>query len=108
MIIELEGGNGDLVDVVRFVQRSVWGAVNAAANGEVDVSELEHLGLRLGGVGEGVFGWAEQPGEVDDAEVPHNLVVDPPLQVSDIEDEIELAEDGDVGRVGAILGVIFL
>ena len=33
LVIELEGGNGDLVDAVWFIQSSVRGAVNAAVNG---------------------------------------------------------------------------
>ena len=81
--------------------------MNASVDGEVDVSELERLGARLIGGGVGIFGWLEQPEESDDAEVPDDLVIDPPFSVVEVKDVIEFAEDDDVGGVGSVGGCVF-
>ena len=108
LVIELQSRTGDAIDIVQFIQRCIGGAVDAAVDGEVDVSELERLGVRLFGGGVGVFGWSEQPEEADNAEVPDDLVVDAPMGVLEVKDIVKLAEDGDVGRVGTVGGSVFL
>ena len=55
----------------------------------------------------GVFGGSEQPEEADDDEVAGDGVEDAPFGVVKVEDVDEAADDGDVGRVGAVLGLVF-
>ncbi len=107
LVLELQCSRSDTVHVVRVIQRCVRGAVNAAVDGEVDVSELERLGARLFGGGVSVFGWSEQPEEADDDEVSDDLVVGPPLGVVEAEGVVELAEDRGVGGVGPVFGGVF-
>jgi len=60
------------------------------------------------GFGVEVFGWPEEPVEGNDAEEDDVVVEGSKFVVVDVKDVVEGAEDGDVGRVGAACGSIFL
>ena len=81
--------------------------MDSVVDGEVDVPELERLRAGFGCSGVGVFGWSEQPEEADDDEVAGDSIEDAPLGVVKVKGVEEAVDDGDVGRVGSVLGLVF-
>jgi hypothetical protein len=101
--------------LLHVIQRWVRGAVHTwfrggrAFDGDAGSTEGEGLGARGVGVpGVSVLRWAEEPvegndGEVDDMTV--DLTVD---RVGSVESSEEFADDCDVGRIGALSGVVLV
>lgn len=78
-------------------------------DGDGSVADSKRLGaLFVCITGVGVFRWAEKPVEGDDGEVNDMLVGKAVGGVSLVEDFIQLADDWDVGRIGALGGVVLV
>ena len=88
---------------VQVIQRGVRGGIQAASNGERNVTEAE--GLRAAfATGVEVFGGSEEPEEANDAEINGMLVGLTSGWVVGVKDVVEVFNDGDVGGVGASAG----
>jgi hypothetical protein len=77
------------------------------ANFEGYVLKAEGLGAAFAGAGK-VLGGAKEPVEADDAEVNGVYVGAPMEGVREVKDMEEVLEDGDVGRVGSLRGVVLV
>ena len=107
LVRELQGSIFD-VSECRVIQRSCGGAAGPAADGEVDVLELEGLGSGFWCGGVGVFSGSEEPEEGDDDEVNDVCIGGAVVGMSGVKDVPELAQDGGVDRVGAAWGIIVI
>jgi hypothetical protein len=100
LVRERERGRSDAGKRGLVIQRSVRGGNHAGAKAEGDVLEAE--GLRAAfAVAVEVFGGAKEPEETHDAEKVGVAVGAAVLGVGEVEDSRDVADDGDVGRVGS-------
>lgn len=104
LVSERERGGGHKVGV-HVIQRVVGSGVDAVAHEEVGVAEAESLGSFVI-LGRGVFARAEEPEEGCDGEVNDLLVGSPEFGVHGVKDERHVADDRDIGRVGALGRVV--
>ena len=105
MVSEGESSRGDCLDI-HVIQRRVRGGVKFVADVEGDVAEAESLraAFLVGGVG--VLCWPQEPVESNDAEVDDMLVGVSCIRVLGVELGDHATDDGDIGGVGALGGVI--
>lgn len=105
LVGERERGLSDKASRGLVIQRSVRGGNQAGAEGESDVLEAEGLSAAFAVAAE-IFGGAEEPEEAEDAKVPC-VPVGPAVDfVSEVQAVLEVADNGDVGRVCASAWVV--
>jgi hypothetical protein len=100
LVGEGERCRGDLAKRILVIQRTVRGGNHAGAEGESDVLDTEGFGAALA-VAEEVLGWAQEPVEANDAQEVGVPVSRPVELVVGVEGMWDVAEDGEVGRIGA-------
>ena len=108
LVREREGCVGDTLDGVLIMQRCFWADVDFVINGEGDVAEVKGLGacFRVGRVE--VLGWLQQPKEGDNDEVDGGAVECAFNGVVGVQGINKSLEDGDVGRVGVLGGLVLV
>ena len=106
LVGEFEARKLDLA--LRVIQRCVEGGVDSVVDGEVDVSHAEGLRARVSvGIGGfAVFRWSEEEEEGDDDEVEGALVEGAKFSRL-LQRGRDVADDGDVDRVGVVRGAVF-
>ena len=108
LVSKLELGVRDAGEVSFVMQRCCGSGVRASADGEVDVLEEEGLSAGFLVRGKEVFTGAQEPEESDNDEVCDVDVERAPDGVLEVEGSWQVAEDGNVDRIGAFGWVVFV
>ena len=108
LVTELEDSVCDTTDIVLIIQRRRGATVDFSPNGEVNVLEEEGRGASVLFTGVAVLARAKEEEEGDDGEVDDVGVEGSPGGMQDVEGVEETPQDGEVTRVGACFGVVFV